>query len=138
MFVELIVTALTPARDPAVIWSRINASSGDTTIVGPAPTARFAAVAAQYTALLPQPVASTTRTRALSTVSARTASACPSRGGVPGPAIASRTRASAASASAVVIGCIVAPNLRSGCDGAGGGLEDQAGGGDDVTPSALH
>ncbi len=45
--VELTVAALSPARPAAVIWSRIRASSGETTSVGPAPASRRAAVAAQ-------------------------------------------------------------------------------------------
>ena len=45
--VELMVAARSPARSAAAIWSRIRASSGDTTSVGPAPCARSAAVAAQ-------------------------------------------------------------------------------------------
>ena len=57
------VAARSPAREAAAIWSRISASSGDTTSVGPAPSSRKAAVAAQYTADLPQPVAWTTSTR---------------------------------------------------------------------------
>ena len=37
-FAELIVTACTPARAAASIWLRINASNGDTMIVGPSPS----------------------------------------------------------------------------------------------------
>ena len=37
MLVELIVTALIPARSAAAIWLRISASSGETITVGPAP-----------------------------------------------------------------------------------------------------
>ena len=62
--VELIVTARNPARSAAVSWSRMRASSGDTTNVGPPPRARIAEVAAQYTADFPHPVACTTSTRA--------------------------------------------------------------------------
>ena len=45
--VELTVAARSPARPAAAIWSRIRASSGETTSVGPPPAARSAAVAAQ-------------------------------------------------------------------------------------------
>ena len=45
--VELTVAARSPARLAAAIWSRISASSGETTSVGPAPASRSAAVAAQ-------------------------------------------------------------------------------------------
>ena len=38
-FVELIATARTPARSAAAIWSRMSASSGETSTVGPAPSA---------------------------------------------------------------------------------------------------
>ncbi len=70
---EFSVAARSPARLAAATWSRINDSSGDTTSVGPAPSARRIAVAAQYTADFPQPVACTTRTRALGSHSAATA-----------------------------------------------------------------
>ena len=78
--VELIVAARSPARSAAVIWSRISASSGDTTSVGPTPGSRSAAVAAQYTADLPQPVAWTTSTRRRSSTSSSTARSWSSRG----------------------------------------------------------
>jgi hypothetical protein len=42
---EFIVTARTPARAAAAIWSRMSASSGETMMVGPAPWARRRAVA---------------------------------------------------------------------------------------------
>ena len=45
MLVELIVTALIPARSAAAIWLRISASSGETITVGPAPADRSRAVA---------------------------------------------------------------------------------------------
>ena len=45
--VELMVAARRPARAAAAIWSRISASNGETTRVGPAPSSRSAAVAAQ-------------------------------------------------------------------------------------------
>ncbi|CAB4699195.1 unannotated protein [freshwater metagenome] len=64
MFVLFTVAARSPARCAAETWSRIKASNGDTTNVGPAPTERNAEVAAQYTADFPQPVACTTSTRA--------------------------------------------------------------------------
>ena len=43
--VELIVAATRPMRLAAATWSRIRASSGDTTSVGPAPARRRRAVA---------------------------------------------------------------------------------------------
>ena len=46
-FAELTVAARSPERFAAATWSRINASNGDTTSVGPRPAARSAAVAAQ-------------------------------------------------------------------------------------------
>ena len=67
------VAARSPAREAAAIWSRISASSGDTTSVGPIPSSRRAAVAAQYTADLPQPVAWTTSTRLRCSTSSSTA-----------------------------------------------------------------
>ena len=45
--VEFTVAARSPARSAAAIWSRIRASSGETTSVGPPPAARSAEVAAQ-------------------------------------------------------------------------------------------
>ena len=45
MLVELIVTALIPARSAAAIWLRISASSGETITVGPAPLDRRSSVA---------------------------------------------------------------------------------------------
>ena len=45
--VELTVAARSPVRFAAAIWSRINASNGETTNVQPAPAARSALVAAQ-------------------------------------------------------------------------------------------
>ena len=62
MLVEFTVAALRPARSAALTWSRIRASKGDTTKVGPAPVLRIEYVAAQYTADLPHPVACTTNT----------------------------------------------------------------------------
>ena len=53
---ELMVWAVMPARAAASTWLRINANSGDTMSVGPAPCARSSAVATKYTADLPQPV----------------------------------------------------------------------------------
>ena len=44
---ELMVAACSPARPAASIWSRISASSGEMTNVGPEPSARSAEVAAQ-------------------------------------------------------------------------------------------
>ena len=73
MLVLLTVAARRPARCAAATWSRINASSGDTTNVGPAPLDRSAEVAAQYTADFPQPVACTTSTRAAGCTMAATA-----------------------------------------------------------------
>jgi hypothetical protein len=45
--VELTVAARSPACAAAATWSRISASSGETTSVGPRPAARSAEVAAQ-------------------------------------------------------------------------------------------
>src|SRR5690554_2400703 len=61
--VELIATARTPARAAASIWSRMSASRGDTSTVGPAPAWRSSSVATKYTADFPQPVRCTTRAR---------------------------------------------------------------------------
>ena len=47
MFEEFTVAALSPAREAAATWSRISDSSGETTCVGPAPSERRTAVAAQ-------------------------------------------------------------------------------------------
>ena len=47
MLEELSVAARSPARSAAATWSRISDSSGDTTRVGPAPSLRRMAVAAQ-------------------------------------------------------------------------------------------
>ena len=47
MFAELRVAARSPARVAAATWSRISDSSGETTSVGPARSARRTAVAAQ-------------------------------------------------------------------------------------------
>jgi hypothetical protein len=44
---ELTVAARRPARSAAATWSRISASSGEMTSVGPRPASRSAAVAAQ-------------------------------------------------------------------------------------------
>ena len=74
MLVELTVAAFRPARSAAFTWSRISASKGDTTSVGPAPVLRMACVAAQYTADLPHPVACTTNTREAGCNTASTAS----------------------------------------------------------------
>ena len=73
MFEEFNVAARKPARAAAATWSRISESSGDTTRVGPAPSARRIAVAAQYTADLPHPVAWTTSTRDAGCTGAATA-----------------------------------------------------------------
>ncbi len=73
-FDEFTVAASMPMLRAASTWSRINASSGEITMVGPAPTSRRASVAAQYTADLPQPVACTTSTRCAPDNSAATAS----------------------------------------------------------------
>lgn len=72
--VLLTVAARSPERCAADTWSRISASSGETTSVGPAPVDRMADVAAQYTADLPQPVACTTSTLAAGWMMACTAS----------------------------------------------------------------
>ena len=56
MFALLIVAARTPARWAISIWLRINASSGEISSVGPAPSSRSNRVAMKYTALLPHPV----------------------------------------------------------------------------------
>ena len=47
MFDELRVAAVSPARSAAATWSRISDNNGDTTRVGPAPSLRLMAVAAQ-------------------------------------------------------------------------------------------
>jgi hypothetical protein len=47
MLEELRVAARSPAREAAATWSRISDSSGETTSVGPAPSERRTAVAAQ-------------------------------------------------------------------------------------------
>ncbi len=47
MFEEFSVAARRPARPAATTWSRISDSSGDTTSVGPNPSDRRIAVAAQ-------------------------------------------------------------------------------------------
>ena len=48
-------TARTPARSAAAIWSRMSASSGETSTVGAGAPARSSSVATKYTADLPQP-----------------------------------------------------------------------------------
>jgi hypothetical protein len=88
MLLEFSVAARRPARLAAATWSRINDSSGDTTRVGPAPSARRIAVAAQYTADFPHPVAWTTSTRALGSHSAATAVSWSARSRALSPAIA--------------------------------------------------
>ena len=45
MLDELIVTATRPSRSAAATWSRISASSGETTTVGPQPRSRSMRVA---------------------------------------------------------------------------------------------
>jgi hypothetical protein len=97
----LSVAARSPARAAAAIWSRINDSSGETTSVGPAPSARRIAVATQYTADLPHPVACTTSTRDAGSHSAPTAVAWSSRSRASGPAIASITRSAMPTRSAL-------------------------------------
>jgi hypothetical protein len=97
--VELMVAARSPAREAAAIWSRISASSGDTTSVGPFPSSRSAVVAAQYTADLPQPVACTTNTRFRCSTSSSTALTWSSRGRASGPATAAMVWARAAADS---------------------------------------
>ena len=101
--VELTVAARSPARAAAAIWSRISASSGETTRVGPPPASRSAAVAAQYTADLPQPVAWTTSTRRRWSTSSSTAVSWSGRGRASGPAIAATTRSRAARLVNVVV-----------------------------------
>src|SRR6266545_544059 len=84
--VELIVAARMPMRRAASIWSRISASSGETSSVGPAPASRSSRVARKYTADLPQPVRWTTSARRRSTTSAPTAASWSGRSAAPGPA----------------------------------------------------
>ena len=67
---ELMVAADNPARVAASTWSRISASSGDTTSVGPSPAWRRAKAAAKYTVDFPHPVACTHSTRAPSSSAA--------------------------------------------------------------------
>ena len=74
MLDELIVTADRPSRSAAATWSRISASSGDTTIVGPHPRSRSMRVAEKYTADLPNPVRATSSVRRRSATTAATAS----------------------------------------------------------------
>ncbi len=76
---ELMVWALMPARAAASTWLRINASSGETMSVGPAPCARSSPVATKYTADFPHPVRCTTRARRCSTTSASIAAHWSSR-----------------------------------------------------------
>ncbi len=47
MLEEFSVAAVRPAREAAATWSRISDSSGETTSVGPRPSERRTAVAAQ-------------------------------------------------------------------------------------------
>ena len=79
MFVEFTVWADNPIRPAASTWSRMRASSGDTTSVGPAPASRRSRVAIQYTADFPQPVRCTTRTRLRSLTNASIAASWSSR-----------------------------------------------------------
>ena len=109
--VELTVAARRPAPAAAAIWSRIRASSGDTTRVHPPPRSRIALVAAQYTADFPQPVACTTNTRARSSTRARTAARWLSRGIAFGPASATIVRSSASSA---VLSASIGPVWQAG------------------------
>ena len=102
----------------AVTWSRISASSGETTSVGPAPAARRADVAAQYTADLPQPVACTTSTRAAGWMMACTASTWSARGTASAPASRSSTNDRCSVASCVVdwVASVLMPaTVRRGC-----------------------
>ncbi len=109
--VELTVAARRPAPAAAAIWSRIRASSGDTTRVHPPPRSRIALVAAQYTADFPQPVACTTNTRARSSTRARTAARWSSRGIAFAPASATIVRSSASSA---VLSASIGPVWQAG------------------------
>ncbi len=109
---ELTVAARSPDRPAAATWSRISASSGEMTSVGPRPAARSAAVAAQYTADLPQPVAWTSSTRRPST-SASTASTWSGRGRAPGPAVAASTRSRCAPAPSLMTRTLPPPPDRN-------------------------
>ena len=95
-FVELIATARTPARSAAAIWSRMSASSGETSTVGPAPRRRSSSVATKYTADLPHPVRCTTSARRRPSTSASIASNCPSWNSASSRPTSSRSAASAA------------------------------------------
>jgi hypothetical protein len=110
------VSARTPARAAASTWLRINASSGDTMTVGPAPPARSSAVATKYTADLPHPVRCTTSARRRSRTSASIAVHWSSRSRAPGPASAAST-ASARSRRSVRL-VVMAPSLQHDNDSA--------------------
>src|SRR3954471_13480250 len=90
-----ISTARMPARAAAATWSRISASSGLTSRVGPAPRRRRSAVDTKYTADFPQPVRWTTRARCERSTSAATAASCPSRKTASGRPVSSRSTPSA-------------------------------------------
>jgi len=68
-----ISTARMPARDAAATWSRMSASSGETSSVGPVPRRRSSAVETKYTADLPHPVRCTTSARCPCSTRAATA-----------------------------------------------------------------
>ncbi len=140
MLAELMVAAFSPARPAASIWSRMSASRGEITKVGPAPSARSADVAAQYTADLPQPVACTTSTRERSTTRARTAARWSSRGVAAGPAMAAMTESRWASARAVRSSWVVdvAMGLRILCAAGCSGESTDRGGLSVTTGSTLR
>ena len=100
VFAELTVSAAMPARRAAAIWSRMSASSGETTNVGPAPCSRSRAVATKYTADFPHPVRWTTSARRRSSTSASMAASWSGRMTASGPASA-RMSSPDRSASAV-------------------------------------
>ena len=104
-----------PARAAAPTWSRIRASSGETSRVGPAPRARSSAVATKYIADFPHPVRWTTSTRSRRCTRPSIASSCPSRKSASARPTRARSAALASSASGVVIPV----NLRDATDSGG-------------------
>ena len=82
----LSVTARSPERSAAATWSRMRASSGEMTSVGPLPCARRRPEAIQYTADLPQPVRWITTTLRRSATNASMAAHWSSRSTAAGPA----------------------------------------------------
>jgi len=127
---ELMVTAVSPRRSAAATWSRISASNGEITTVGPQPRARSIAVAEKYTADLPKPVRATRRVRCRSATTAVTASICSGRGSAFGPASA-LTWAVSSSATSARLG-------RGGSTTDGARVSPGEGGGVDAVGTAMY